>query len=149
MGVKIGAEVVSSLQGIRDANQKVNELVEEVSTATEEQAKGLDQVNIAVSQLNQVSQNIAASAEENSSIVEVLASLASNTNHVAKTIDQMVNGGRGTSETLEELPEEPRSLRVRIAQDQTEKFSTQAGFRELNQQDFRDPGPREVRQIGE
>ena len=102
MGVKIGAEVVSSLEGIRDANQKVNVLVGEVSTATEEQAKGLDQVNIAISQLNQVFQNIAVSSEENSSILEVLASQAKITTRIAQTIDLLVYGDKGRGETVKE-----------------------------------------------
>jgi methyl-accepting chemotaxis protein len=51
---------------------KVGQLVSEVTTATEQQAHGIGQINAAVSQMDRVTQSNAASAEESASAAEEL-----------------------------------------------------------------------------
>ena len=50
-----------------DISKRVNELVDEIASASNEQALGIDQVNTAVNEMNRVTQDTAASAEEASS----------------------------------------------------------------------------------
>ncbi len=56
--------------------QKTSELVQEISSASKEQAGGADQINGAIQQLNQVVQQNAGAAEEMSSTAEELSSQA-------------------------------------------------------------------------
>lgn len=64
------------LEEIFNGSAKVADLAEEVTTASKEQAKGLEQVNIGLSQIDQVTQSNTASAEESASASEELASQA-------------------------------------------------------------------------
>ena len=73
-GVKIAEEVHRSLLNITDGTKKVNDLIAEISAASQEQSKGIDQLTIATSQINKATQESAASAEESASGSEELAS---------------------------------------------------------------------------
>ncbi len=75
-GVQVSEEVAKSLESIREVSQKVNDLVAEVAAASDEQSKGIDQVNQAVSDLDKVTQQNASNSEESASAAEELASQA-------------------------------------------------------------------------
>ncbi len=60
----------SSLQGIVDNVKKSATLTNEISNASTEQSEGIDQVNCAMQQMDQVTQQNAASAEETASASE-------------------------------------------------------------------------------
>lgn len=66
-GAKISAKVGSSLSVIVGSARKVDELVAEIATASQEQTKGIAQVVTAVTQMDSVTQSNAASAEETAS----------------------------------------------------------------------------------
>lgn len=63
-GVALSTRVVERLGEIVENGRLVNDAVAQIAGATEEQQRGIDQVNGAVQQLNQVTQSIAANAEE-------------------------------------------------------------------------------------
>ncbi len=63
-GGKIAEEVSIYLKEIVEQTVKVRELMEEIRTASDEQTRGVEQINIAVSQMDKVTQNIASTAEE-------------------------------------------------------------------------------------
>lgn len=65
-----------SLNELMPEFKKTTELVKEISAATEEQFRGIEQVNNAVQQLNNVAQGNASSSEQLSSSAEELASQA-------------------------------------------------------------------------
>jgi len=75
-GVKIAEEVAAALNKIVDRAQKVGDLISEIAAASNEQALGIEQVNIAVAQMNQVTQSNAANSEESASAAEELSSQA-------------------------------------------------------------------------
>ena len=76
--VKQGGEITEkssgSLEQILVSVAKTADIVEEISTASGEQAQGIDQVNTALSQMDKVTQNNAASAEESASAAGELRS---------------------------------------------------------------------------
>ncbi|MDR2694046.1 MAG: methyl-accepting chemotaxis protein [Chitinispirillales bacterium] len=76
-GVKITEEVAKSLGHIVDRTARVNDLIGEIAAASGEQSQGIEQVNIAVAQMNQITQRNAASSEESASASEELSSQAS------------------------------------------------------------------------
>ena len=63
-GVVITEEVGKSLETINVSISKVATLVDEISTASAEQAKGIEQINAGLTQIDQVTQVSAANAEE-------------------------------------------------------------------------------------
>jgi len=75
-GVKISSDVATILNEIGEGNRKVNDLVAEIAAASDEQSKGIEQVNSAVTQLDKVTQQNAANSEESASAAEELSSQA-------------------------------------------------------------------------
>ncbi len=84
-GNDIAARAGKALDGIVDGIKKVTVLVGEISSASEEQAQGVDQVNTAVSQMDKVTQSGASNAEETAAAAEEL-------NAQAKQLSDMVEG---------------------------------------------------------
>ncbi len=66
-GAAISEKVAQSLQQILDRARKVDSLVAEIAGASREQSDGLVQVNLAVSQMDSITQSNAATAEESAS----------------------------------------------------------------------------------
>jgi len=75
-GVKITQEVAKSLNQIVDRADKVSNLIAEIASASNEQAAGIEQVNTAVTSMNQVTQSNAANSEESASASEELSGQA-------------------------------------------------------------------------
>ena len=71
--VKNGEKLVGATDGafgkVIESATKVTELMSEIAVASEEQSQGIDQINKAVAEMNQVTQQNAASAEKLSSIM--------------------------------------------------------------------------------
>lgn len=73
-GVTMSNQVGEILKGIVDGAGKVAGLIAEVSAATNEQSKGIEQVNQGVGDLNKVTQQNASLSEESASAAEELNS---------------------------------------------------------------------------
>ncbi|MEN9841405.1 MAG: Dipeptide chemoreceptor protein [Verrucomicrobiota bacterium] len=71
-GVELSTKVAAGLQQILEKAREVDRLVAEVATASHEQSEGLTQINVAVSQMDKVTQSNAAGAEETASAAEEL-----------------------------------------------------------------------------
>ncbi len=75
-GTKIAGDTAKALEEIVDGVAKVTGLVSEIATASNEQAGGIDQVNTALGQVDQVTQSNTANAEESAAASEELSSQA-------------------------------------------------------------------------
>lgn len=73
-GVKIAVEVSQSFETIATSAKKVNDLIAAIAAASQEQSLGIEQINIAVSQMDNVTQQNAANSEESASAAEELNS---------------------------------------------------------------------------
>jgi len=71
-GVKISDKVAQSLHAIAEKTRKVDSIVGEIATASNEQTQGVHQVNLAIGQMDKVTQSNASSAEETASAAEEL-----------------------------------------------------------------------------
>ncbi|MBP7506445.1 MAG: hypothetical protein KA807_01375 [Prolixibacteraceae bacterium] len=78
--IKISGKAGQMVEILTEDIQKMSELVESISLATIEQARSTDQINTAIFQLNDVTQQNAASSEELASSAEELARQAENLN---------------------------------------------------------------------
>ncbi|HBA84723.1 MAG TPA: methyl-accepting chemotaxis protein, partial [Verrucomicrobia bacterium] len=94
-GVAVTSEVAQSLNGIKEASNKVAVLIAEIAAASKEQSLGLDQVNTAVAEMDKVVQQNAANAEESASASEELSSQAQKLNVMVAQLMAIV-GGAGT-----------------------------------------------------
>jgi methyl-accepting chemotaxis protein len=75
-GEGICTQVNENLQEIVASVGKVSSVVSSIATASDEQARGIAQVNTAISQMDQVTQQNAASSEESASAAEELTGQA-------------------------------------------------------------------------
>ncbi len=93
-GVRSTAELVEILQNITGGIKKVTDLLGEVTAASDEQAQGVEQVNVAVGQMDQVTQQNASNAEESSSASEELASQAQEMQNIVQDLNSIVHGAK-------------------------------------------------------
>ena len=66
--------------------------MDEINVASQEQAQGIGQINKAVSQMEQVTQSIAANAEESASASEQLNAQAENMKDIVEDLIHIVSG---------------------------------------------------------
>src|SRR5262249_19857370 len=86
-GVELVNKAGASLAGIVASIKKVAEIVGEIAAATAEQSTGIDQVNAALTHMDEVTQ-------QNSALVEQNAAAAKALEHQSRTMDERVRGFR-------------------------------------------------------
>jgi len=91
-GVATSSQVDEVLKRIQEQVGKVTQLVGDVSSASQEQARGVDQINAAVSQMDRVTQANAASAEESASASEELSAQANELREMVRRLQRIVDG---------------------------------------------------------
>jgi methyl-accepting chemotaxis protein len=91
-GADIGRKTGEAFERASSSTIKVGGLVSEIAAASKEQAAGIGQVNIAVSEMDKVTQQVAASAEESASAVEELESQARQLNRIVAELRELVEG---------------------------------------------------------
>jgi len=77
-----------SFAKVNESAGQVASLVEQITQASKDQAKGVDQINTAISQMDKVVQQNAAGAEESASASEELSSQAQ---VLRQTVDQLAS----------------------------------------------------------
>jgi methyl-accepting chemotaxis protein len=94
--VKRGGELTRSTQEAFMANKdiamKIAVLIDEIETASQEQAQGIDQINKAVVEMDTVVQRNAASAEESASASEEMNAQAVQLTHFVRELTEVVGG---------------------------------------------------------
>jgi methyl-accepting chemotaxis protein len=110
--VKNGNEITVATQVAFKANAeisgKIGQLVDEIATASQEQAHGVAQVNKAVSEMDRVTQQTAAHAEESASAAEEMNAQAQQMRGYVEELAAVVGGDgerRGTGHPRKALPE--------------------------------------------
>jgi len=95
-------QVAAAILTISEESAKVKKLVEEVSLGSQEQMRGIEAVAKAVTRMEQVTQNSAASAEEGASAAEELTAQSEAMKGVLDQLVEMVGGaGRGVAAVRE------------------------------------------------
>lgn len=92
-GVDATAELAGSLDRIQDSALKVAALVAEITAGSRQQAQGIGQVNVAVSEMDRVVQQNAANAEESASTSEELSAQAQELHTLVVELMELVRGG--------------------------------------------------------
>jgi methyl-accepting chemotaxis protein len=91
-GVEVAQRVADALNEITVQAKKVNELMDEIAAASQEQSQGVEQVNMGMSQMETVTQQNTANAEESASASEELSAQADNLRKIVQDLSQLVNG---------------------------------------------------------
>jgi len=85
-------QVAAVIHAITESAAKVKILVDEVNLGSREQARGIEQVSIAIRQMSEVTQSNAASSEESAAASQELAAQAESMNGIAKELRLVVEG---------------------------------------------------------
>lgn len=92
-GVSVSNEVEAILNEIVSGVQKVTHLIGDVSSASDQQAQGIDQINTAVAQMDKVVQSNAANSEESAAASEELSSQAIELMDMVNVLVRIARGG--------------------------------------------------------
>lgn len=103
-GVKIADQSGILLKEIVISVKKVADLNTEISTASQQQSDGLNQISKAMNQLDQVTQSNAASAEEAAASSEQMSSQAITLQKQVKDLTAIIEGENGSSSTHRGTP---------------------------------------------
>jgi hypothetical protein len=91
-GVRVSEEVGATLEQIVGNVHTVNDLVNEVSSASTDQVSAIDQIKNAITQIDGVTQNNAAISEESAAASEHMALLARDLNRLVQVLSVVVHG---------------------------------------------------------
>ncbi len=93
--------VAEEIHGIIAQSAKVQALVESVNSGSREQARGMDQVTKAISQMGQVTQQTAATAEESAAAAEELSAQSESLQAVVVQLTALVNSAQSKVRDVE------------------------------------------------
>lgn len=91
-GVQVSSEVEDVLTQVTTGIETVTNLIAEVAVASQEQARGIDQINQGVQQMDGVTQANAAAAEESASVSEELNAQAEELHVMVRRLAQLIRG---------------------------------------------------------
>ena len=117
--VKDGGDLVATTNEafveVAKSTGKVGELVSEISAASNEQAQGIDQVNIAVAEMDKVVQQNAANAEESASASEEMNAQAEQMKGIVEDLFALVGGNKNGSRSVSHTAVmAPKTLKQRL-----------------------------------
>ncbi len=104
-GAEISVSVSAALDEIMSKTKDVNLLMDEITAASEEQAKGTAQVTEAIGQMEQVVQQNAATAQESAASAEELKTQASMLENIVIELNKMINNAKKQAQTAVEKSE--------------------------------------------
>ncbi len=96
-GVQATAQLAGSFDRIQDSAFKVAALVAEITAGSRQQAQGIGQVNVAVSEMDRVIQQNAANAEESASAAEQLSAQARELQALVVELMELVRGSEAAA----------------------------------------------------
>ncbi|MBF0523817.1 MAG: hypothetical protein HQK56_01830 [Deltaproteobacteria bacterium] len=92
-GAVLAMKTNEVFQVVSKKSAKVVELVGEIAAASSEQAQGLDQINLAVAEMDKVTQQNAATAEESASASETMKAQALSMKNIVAELATIAGGG--------------------------------------------------------
>ncbi len=88
----------SAFAKLTQSSIKVGELVSEIAAASDEQAQGIEQINIAVTEMDKVVQQVAANAEESASASEEMSAQSLDMKSMVGDLSTLISGKMDTTE---------------------------------------------------
>lgn len=107
--IKGGSQLVNdtnaSFKNVTESSSRIAELVSEITAASNEQAQGIEQVNVAVAEMEKVTQQNAASSEESASASEELIAQAEQMKVFVGELKSLIGNGKRTAEKQNPIKE--------------------------------------------
>jgi methyl-accepting chemotaxis protein len=124
-GVEISSKVATVLNEIVSKVRQVDELVTEVAGASSEQTDGIAQINVAVSQVDKVTQSNAATAEESAAAAQELNAQAEVMKQSVAELLQLVGGKTetATEKSVAQVSQTNKSRRAHYRQNGSHRQS--------------------------
>jgi methyl-accepting chemotaxis protein len=91
-GVELVGKASNAFSEVASSAAKVGNLVGEIAAASSQQAQGIEHVNIAVTEMDKITQQTAANAEESASASEVMAAQADQIKSMVADLMKIVGG---------------------------------------------------------
>ena len=88
-------QVAAAIRAINEDTARVKTLVDEVNMGSQEQAKGIEQIGQAITQMERVTQTSAANAQETAAAAEELSAQSETLKEVVERLAAMVGAARG------------------------------------------------------
>jgi len=92
--------VSEQLIKVKESAEKMFTLIREVSSASNEQAKGVEQINTAMMEINKTTQEVAANSEESASASEELSAQANELLSLVQQLEALVGGAIGSQTSI-------------------------------------------------
>lgn len=93
-GVQVSVAVDAALHEMKEGSVKAAGIVKEIAAASSEQSTGITQINIAIANLDQVTQQNAASAEESAAASQDLLAQSNSLSEAVTSLNQIVSGNK-------------------------------------------------------
>jgi methyl-accepting chemotaxis protein len=106
-GVEISDRVARSLGEIFEKARQMDTLVAEIATASQEQTQGIGQLNIAVSQMDKVTQSNACTAGQTAAAAEELTALAVGMQETTTKLHQLIGSAKSAAHYPSALSDQP------------------------------------------
>ncbi len=113
-GVKVSEEAGKALSEIVNQAGNISSLILDIASASQEQSKGIAEVNNAVAQMDKVTQLNSANAEEMSSSSEELSGQAQSIRHMVDQLVLILEGEKTSFETENVLDSNSKKKPVRM-----------------------------------
>jgi len=108
-GTELNTELEQSFCKVNESASQVATLVEQIAGASKDQAKGVDQINSAITQMDKIVQSGAAGAEESASAAEELSSQAQVLRQTVEQLAELVGYQKHSSSDMASNKEEVTS----------------------------------------
>jgi len=118
-GYRLVQDSNDSFKKVTDGENKVAELVGEITAASNEQAQGVEQVNLAVAEMEKVLQQNAASSEESASASEELIAQAEQMRGFVRELESLIGAGKKTVDRGNTAAGRPVAPKAVIGSDMT------------------------------
>ena len=94
LGSELAEKANDALAEVVRSSSKVRDLVADIAEASQEQARGIEQVNSAVDEIDKITQESASGAEESASASEELSAHAEQMTVIVRELERLVKGSR-------------------------------------------------------
>src|SRR5450830_9146 len=99
IGSKLVEEAGNTMTDVVNSVKRVTDIVGEITSASQEQSDGIEQINLAITQMDEVTQQNAALVEEAAAAAQSLQDQAGKLSEVVSVFKLVMGHGMGTTET--------------------------------------------------
>jgi methyl-accepting chemotaxis protein len=133
-GVLIAAKVRDALNEITIQSKKVNQLMDEIAIASQEQAQGIEKMNKAMTQVEMVTQQNTGNAEKSTLATEKLNVQAESMRKIVLELSNLVNGS--VKEFSREIKQIKHQIQCQPETEQTIKMFVQSQQQQANKNNY-------------